>query len=251
MSKMANGHIHIGTSGWHYPHWVGPFYPAGTSSDQFLAFYTRHFRSVEINSTFYHLPARGTLDAWCRATPEDFLFACKASRFITHMKKLKEPEQSVARFFNAIQALRDKLGPILFQLPPRWRINVARLRTFLQALPRHYRYTFEFRDETWFTQDTLDILAEYGAGFCISDLAGRQSPEAVTADIVYIRLHGPGKAYQGHYDARVLRKWAKKCLAWSQEGKEVYCYFDNDEKGYAAKDALQLQSMVGVRTVPA
>ena len=250
---MTHSRIHIGTSGWHYSHWVGPFYPAGTSSEEFLDFYTGLFRTVEINNTFYQLPARETLDAWREGTPKDFLFACKASRFITHMKKLKEPKQSVARFFRTIEALREKLGPILFQLPPRWRLDVARLRAFLKALPRDHRYAFEFRDESWFTQDTLNILAEYGAAFCIYDLAGRQSPEAVTADIVYVRLHGPGKAYQGHYERRVLQRWARRCLAWSEEGKEIYVYFDNDEKGYAAQDALTLQRTVengSVRRVP-
>ena len=241
---LSGGRIHIGTSGWHYDHWVGPFYPSGTSSEDFLSLYTRFFRTVEINNTFYQLPARETLADWHHVTPDAFLFACKASRFITHMKKLSDPKQSVKRFFHAIEVLGDKLGPVLFQLPPRWHLNVDRLKRFLDALPGSWRYAFEFRDDTWFTQDTLKTLAEHGAAFCIYDLAGRQSPEAVTTDLVYIRLHGPEKAYQGRYRTRALARWATRCQAWSKEGRDVYCYFDNDEKGYAAQDALALKRMI-------
>lgn len=241
---MTRGRIHIGTSGWHYSHWVGPFYPSGTSSEQFLSYYTGFFGTVEINNTFYQLPARETLAGWREGTPDDFLFACKASRFITHMKKLGDPKQSVKRFFHTIEVLGDKLGPVLFQLPPRWHLNLDRLKCFLEALPKSWRYAFEFRDDTWFTQDTLKVLTEHGAAFCMYDLAGRQSPEEVTTDLVYIRLHGPGKAYQGQYGTRVLARWAAQCLSWSKEGKDVYLYFDNDEKGYAAQDALALKRLV-------
>ena len=241
---MTRGRIHIGTSGWHYDHWIGHFYPPDSSSEQFLSFYTRYFRTVEINNTFYHLPAQKSLVDWRDGTPKDFLFACKASRFITHMKKLKDPQQSVPRFFAAIDILGDKLGPVLFQLPPRWHANIERLRMFLRELPKGYRYAFEFRDESWFASDTYDALADHNAAFCIYDLAGRQSPDAVTADFVYIRLHGPDGPYRGQYGGRVLYGWAKRCLRWSNERMDVYCYFDNDEKGYAARDALALQNLV-------
>ncbi len=242
---MTAGTIHVGTSGWHYSHWVGPLYPEGMPSDEFLEYYTRYFQTVEINNTFYQLPSKSTLAMWREATPKDFVFACKASRFITHMKKLKDPRRSIKRFFDTIDVLGEKLGPILFQLPPRWHLNLSRLREFLEALPKGYRYAFEFRDESWFGADTSGVLREHGAAFCIYELAGRCSPESVTTDIVYIRLHGPGAAYQGCYDKSVLRTWARKCLAWSQAGKRVYCYFDNDDRGYAAQNALSLQGMLG------
>lgn len=236
--------VHIGTSGWHYDHWVGPFYPARMRSEEFLGFYQQRFRTVEINNTFYSLPRTETLRSWRDETPEGFRFACKASRFITHMKKLGDPERSVRRFFETIEALEPKLGPVLFQLPPRWHVNVPRLRAFLASLPADHRYAFELRDETWFTEDVLAALREHGAAFCLYDLAGRQSPEHVTADLVYIRLHGPGQAYQGQYRDAVLRRWARKMQGWSREGREVYCYFDNDEQGFAAQDAERLQSLV-------
>ncbi len=241
-------HIHIGTSGWHYGHWVGPFYPKRMTSEQFLPFYAQRFRTVEINNTFYSLPREATLEHWRDATPKNFVFACKASRFITHMKKLGDPKRSITRFFDAIAILGKKLGPVLFQLPPRWRVNEARLQAFLEALPDRYRYAFEFRDATWFTDSVLASLERAGAAFCIYDLAGRPSPEYVTTDLVYLRLHGPGQPYQGRYSDAALRRWAKKIVNWSSEGREVYCYFDNDQQAYAARDAVRLTRLVEART---
>ncbi len=238
------GRIYIGTSGWHYSHWVGPFYPLGMASKEFLPHYASHFTTVEINNTFYHLPTVSTLENWLAQTPKNFLFTCKGSRFITHMKKLKDPEQSIQRFFENIQVLRKKLGPILFQLPPRWRINVDRLETFLKALPKKYRYAFEFRDESWFAQPVYDVLAKHNAAFCLYNLAGLWTPEIGTADFIYIRLHGPEDVYQGHYPQKILSHWAKKCLFWARNRKDVYCYFNNDEKAYASQDAVALRNLV-------
>ncbi len=243
-AEGMGGRIHIGTSGWHYAHWVGPFYPAGMPNEEFLPFYTGRFRTVEINNTFYHLPSRKALAGWRDGTPKDFLFACKASRFITHMKKLSDPRESITRFFDTVEELGEKLGPILFQLPPRWHLNLPRLKSFLEALPKQHRYAFEFRDESWFGAGTNAVLEEHSAAFCIYDFAGRHAPEVVTSNVVYVRLHGPGEAYRGHYSRAVLGKWARKCRAWAQAGKDVYCYFDNDEKGHAAKDALTLKKLV-------
>ncbi len=234
----------IGTSGWHYPHWVGPFYPQALPKKEFLSYYTRQFHTVELNNTFYHLPSQETLAAWRDGTPKDFLFACKGSRFITHMKKLKDPEKSIQRFFEAIQVLGSKLGPILFQLPPRWKVNLERFHCFLEALPKQQRYAFEFRDESWLQQETYDLLKQFHAGLCLYHLAGRCSPIQVTAGFVYIRLHGPGDSYQGQYGLERLRPWAHRCAEWAQDGKDVFCYFDNDEAGYAVKDALALRKLV-------
>jgi uncharacterized protein YecE (DUF72 family) len=237
-------HIHIGASGWHYGHWKGPFYPAGLNPKDFLAFYSQKFHTVEINNSFYKLPEESTLHAWKETAPPGFIFAVKASRYITHMKKLKDPEQSVGTFFDRIAVLGDKLGPILFQLPPRWSFNLARLQDFLAALPKKFRYTFEFRDASWINSRTCQVLADCGAAFCIYEIAGFRSPREVTADFVYIRLHGPGGAYQGSYDTRTLAGWAGDIRAWAAQGKEVFCYFDNDEAGFAAQNALELQEML-------
>ena len=241
---MKKGAIHIGTSGWHYDHWLGPFYPAGLAKADFLGYYQERFHTVEINNSFYQLPKEKTLLSWRESVPEGFIFAVKASRYITHMKKLKDPEQSVEVFLKRIKLLEDKLGPILFQMPPNFRFNPARLQAFLAALPKDYRYALELRDPSWLNDEAYRILAEHKAAFCIYEIAGRLSPKEVTANFVYIRLHGPGGAYQGNYDARNLSGWAGAISAWAAQGKEVFCYFDNDEAGFAAQHALSLQDML-------
>lgn len=241
---MHSGHISIGTSGWHYPHWVGPFYPKNTASEEFLSYYVHNFSTVEINNTFYNLPAHETLAHWRDETPKNFLFTCKASRYITHMKKLKDPKKSIERFFETVTVLGRKLGPILFQLPPRWRKNVPRLEEFLKVLPKKFRYAFEFRDMSWCDEETYQVLRNHKAAFCLYHLAGQWSPEIVTADFVYIRLHGPQDSYQGKYTKRTLRRWANKCREWAKSGKDVYCYFDNDDRGFAPTNALDLNRML-------
>jgi len=236
--------IHIGTSGWHYDHWRGPFYPQELSKGSFLEYYAGSFTTVEINNSFYHVPSTQTLINWRDTVPEVFVFAVKASRYITHLKKLKDPEKPLSTFLKTVTVLGDKLGPILFQLPPRWRFNLERLEEFLGSLSPDYRYAFEFRDTSWFNDVTRSLLAEHGAAFCIYELSGKQSPKDVTADFVYVRLHGPAGAYQGKYDKAVLSGWAGAFFALADQGMEVFCYFDNDEAGYAAENALQLKEMV-------
>lgn len=236
--------IHIGTSGWHYRHWKGPFYPADALSENFLAYYAEHFHTVEINNTYYQMPKEKTLIQWRDTVSEEFIFSVKASRYITHMKKLKDAVQPTSSFLEKVTVLGDKLGPILFQLPPRWHCNPERLNSFLKILPEGYRYAFEFRDPSWFNNETYDTLAENRSAFCIYDLDRNLSPKIVTADFVYIRLHGPNGAYKGEYTTEVLAGWADELSTWLREGKEIYCYFDNDEKGYAAKDSLRLQGMI-------
>jgi uncharacterized protein YecE (DUF72 family) len=236
--------IHIGTSGWHYGHWRGPFYPDDLGAPQFLSYYAARFATVEINNSFYQLPSPRALEIWRDTVPPDFVFAVKASRFITHMNKLRAPERSLPPFFNRIALLGEKLGPILFQLPPRWRFNAVRLAAFLAVLPADYRYTLELRDQSWINDQALDLLARHGAAFCIYELNGYRAPREVTAGFVYIRLHGPGGPYQGRYSAHTLAAWAQAITAWSQQGREVFCYFDNDEAGYAAHNALELQDLL-------
>ncbi|MFO8100968.1 MAG: DUF72 domain-containing protein [Dehalococcoidia bacterium] len=241
---MSSDNVHVGTSGWHYTHWKGPFYPQKMASKDFLSYYVQYFSTSEINNSFYQLPAEKTLAGWRDAVPDGFQFAVKGSRYITHMKKLKEPEQSVGNFLNRVEALGDRLGPILFQLPPKWKANPERLESFLKALPGDFDYVFEFRDTSWFAPEIEDLLSKHGAGFCIYDLAGTQSPQMVTGSLVYLRLHGPGGAYEGSYDDEALSGWAEQIRNWSSEGRRVYCYFDNDEAGYAARDGLRLLEMV-------
>ncbi len=234
----------IGTSGWQYDHWRGPFYPEALPKEGFLSYCAERFHTVEINNSFYQLPSRKSLAAWREAVPAGFVFSVKASRYITHMKKLKDPDQTLPPFFRAFEALRDKLGPILFQLPPNWRFNPDRLYDFLEALPTGLRYAFEFRDSSWFDPRALDALTEIGAAFCMYELAGTVSPKHITADFAYIRLHGPEGPYQGRYGRRGLAGWAGALYAWAEQGRKIFCYFDNDEAGFAPLDAMDLQSMI-------
>jgi uncharacterized protein YecE (DUF72 family) len=237
-------HIHIGTSGWYYDHWKGAFYPHDLCKASFLDYYADRFKTAEINNSFYQLPSEKTLITWRDTVPEEFIFTVKASRYITHMKKLKDPEKSVSVFFNAVRVLGEKLGPILFQLPPHWRFNPERLKVFLRLLSSDYQYAFEFRDVSWFTNETYSILAENKAAFCIYELAETQSPKEITADFVYVRLHGPHEAYKGLYTKEALSGWAGAFSTWENQGREIYCYFDNDEAGYAVENALALKKMV-------
>ncbi|PLW82435.1 DUF72 domain-containing protein [Kineobactrum sediminis] len=241
---MKAAPVHVGTSGWHYEHWQGPFYPKDLATGDWLEYYASQFSSLEINNAFYRLPAKKTLQQWHATVPENFIFTAKASRYITHMKKLKDPEESIAKFFDHIVALEEKLGAILFQLPPRWKFNADRLKEFLNALSRDFRYAFEFRDHSWINEESCDLLSQHNAAFCLYDLEGFVTPAEITADFVYIRLHGPGAAYQGDYNQQSLSEWAEKIRTWSEQGKAVYCYFDNDEAGYAAKNAKSLRQML-------
>jgi uncharacterized protein YecE (DUF72 family) len=236
--------LRIGTSGYHYRHWVGPFYPPGTSTAQMLEYYVRHFDTLEINNSFYKLPSIETFEHWRDSTPKNFVFAVKASRFITHNKKLKDPENAVDNFLPRAEHLGRKLGPILFQLPPRWHVNVERLRGLLEILPREHRYAFEFRELSWLNPEVNRTLAHFNAAFCIYELAGYETPLEVTADFAYIRLHGPDGQYQGNYTPACLSRWAKWIEQKAKKLKAIYVYFDNDQAGYAARNALALRKMM-------
>jgi uncharacterized protein YecE (DUF72 family) len=240
------GRIRIGTSGWHYKHWLGTFYPEGTKQNEQFGCYQQYFDTVEINNSFYRLPSPETFRKWKHSVSADFIFAVKASRFITHMKKLKDPAESVARFMEHVAALDRRLGVILFQLPPGWTLNVARLREFLQVLPAQYRYAFEFRNPSWYDEEVVALLTKYNCAFCIYQLAGHLSPLEVSADFIYVRLHGPDdQKYQGSYGDADLKKWARRCNAWARQGKDVFVYFDNDQAGYAAFNAKRLKDLIG------
>jgi uncharacterized protein YecE (DUF72 family) len=243
--SKSEAEVRIGTSGWHYKHWLGNFYPEKLSFPKMLKYYCEHFDTVEINNSFYMLPQTATLEGWRDATPRNFKFAIKASRFLTHNLKLKNPENALKNFLPRAEALGEKLGPILFQLPPKWRVNRERLQQFLEALPKYHRYTFEFREPSWINSEVCDLLRKHNAAFCIYELAGFQSPLEVTADFVYVRLHGPGDKYQGSYDQRTLLTWARRIDTWAGRGLDVFVYFDNDQAGYAAHDALTLKRLLG------
>ena len=241
---MAKGKVYTGTSGWNYKHWKENFYPGDLKQKKWLEFYSERLKSVEINNSFYHLPDTKTLKTWKDITPGNFIFSIKGSRYITHMKKLKAPKTSSRKLFSRIKHLKKKAGPVLFQLPPHWSYNKQRFEKFIKAMPGKYRYAFEFREKSWWNDEVLNLLEKYNAAYCIYELAGTITPKEVTADFVYIRLHGPDGKYQGNYSNRQLSGWAGSISAWQKKNKDVYIYFDNDDSGYAAKNAQQLQKMI-------
>jgi len=235
--------VHIGTSGFHYKHWRGPFYPEKIPASKMLNFYTQHFDTVELNNTFYHLPVETGLQNWRDSTPRGFCFAVKGSRFLTHMKKLKDPETGIERFFERVDKLGNKLGPVVFQLPPHWESDAERLENFLKALPRRHRYAFELRDPTWHNEQIYRILRRHNAAFCIFEIAGFRSGFEITANFTYVRLHGPGGAYQGSYPQQTLEEWAKRIREWQRTLRGVYVYFDNDQAGFAVQNAHSLRAL--------
>lgn len=244
--KIFNQSIYVGTSGWNYDHWQGPFYPQSLKKKEWLDYYQKHFSTVEINNSFYQLPHKETFTNWKNSVKTEFLFSVKASRYITHMKKLKQPKESLHNFTDNVIALEEKLGPLLFQLPPGWKSNAERLKNFLQLCPDNLWYTFEFRDPHWWNKDIYNVLEFHNAAFCIFELGETQSPLEITSELVYIRLHGPDAAYEGKYRHKTLKSWAEKIQKWSDQGKTVFLYFDNDQKGFAAENALELCELLNI-----
>lgn len=242
---MSGGNIFIGSSGWYYKHWVGTFYPEKLKSGDFMDYYKSQFETVEINNSFYRLPQKKTFDQWKRQTPDNFIYSVKGSRYITHIKKLKDGRETFAPFKDRIDALENKLGPILFQLPPGWKANPERLLEFIENLPKGYKYAFEFRNHTWYTDEVFKILENYNAAFVIYELEGHIAPEKITANFAYLRLHGPDGKYQGSYPDATLKDWIAKFKNWQNNGvREVYCYFDNDQLGYAPHNAKRMKELL-------
>lgn len=237
--------IRIGTSGWAYGNWRGVFYPRGLRQADWLAFYARHLDTVEVNASFYRLPRESLVRGWLAKTPEHFRFALKGWRAISHYRRLADCEDLLRPFFAVADLFGAKLGPILFQLPPRFPAEPERLDRFLATLPGGYRYTFEFRDPSWHTEEVYAILRRHDAAFCPFDLAGLTAPRVVTAGFIYVRLHGHARRYRGAYPDAVLADWARwlgRCLG---EGREVWVFFDNtDGEAHAVRDALRLRAML-------
>lgn len=238
------GRIRVGTSGWHYRHWRGPFYPPDLPQSAMLGWYAGRFDCVELNNSFYRLPAKDAFARWRDRVPEHFVFAVKASRYMTHVRKLQAPRQTIGRLTSAAAGLSSNRGPILFQLPPNWTADVERLRAFLDVWPRSWPSAWEFRDPSWFRDDVYAVLAEHGAGLCLHDHGGRRTPEALTAGLVYVRFHGPTGRYAGSYASATLRAWARKLVGWAADGYTPWAFFNNDADGHAVSDALRLRAEV-------
>jgi uncharacterized protein YecE (DUF72 family) len=241
------GKIFIGTSGWNYAHWSNDqFYPRSCPQREWLAFYARHFATVEINNSFYRLPAPETFAAWSRQVPPDFIFAVKGSRFITHMKKLTEPKKSVKLFLSHSAHLRKKLGPVLFQLPPQLKANAPRLEEFTRAFSRQkrLRVALEFRHDSWFTAEIYEIVQKAGWTVCLADGIGPAREIPVLGSFCYIRRHGTTARYASCYSDAQLKEDARFATKLAKQGKDVYVYFNNDAQAYAIKNAVTLIGMI-------
>jgi uncharacterized protein YecE (DUF72 family) len=237
--------ILIGTSGWSYRSWRGPFFPPELPARCHLEYYASHFSTTELNGVFYRTPTVEAVRGWAERTPDDFVFAWKASKFITHWKRLQDTSRnSLALMESRLHLLGSKVGPILFQLPPQFEKNRDRLASFLKLLRSKRRYAFEFRHPSWYEDDILDLLRDNDIALCISDHHDAPSPWVATAGHVYVRGHGPQGRYRGRYSPNTLAKWARWARGLHKSGHTVYFYFDNDQKSAAPKDALQLQSLL-------
>ncbi len=241
---MVQGRFFIGTSGWSYDHWSGVFYPPELKTAEWLTFYIRCFNSVEINNTFYHLPSANAFKGWKKAAPEKFIYALKASRFITHMKKLKDSQKPLNLFLKRASILGEHLGSVLFQLPPHWKCNPERLSEFIKLLPDKIRFAFEFREQSWFNDEVYDILTKGNHALCIYHMPDFQSPVVVTASFAYIRFHGTDSLYGGRYSKKELSRWADIMKGFIKNGLDVYAYFNNDAYGYAVMNARELMEIL-------
>jgi uncharacterized protein YecE (DUF72 family) len=244
------GRFHLGTSGYVYPHWRKRFYPAGLPVRAWLPFYAAHFETVELNNSFYRLPSKAAFRVWRGQVPDEFVFAVKASRFLTHLKRLKTPGPPLDRLLRRVRPLGETLGPVLFQLPAQFHANLPRLARFLRALGRQrlapgVRATLEVRDASWLVDETYDLLRKANVALCFHDARVQPVTGPVTADFVYVRRHGTAARYEGSYTDAMLRADARRITGWLGDGLDVYVYFNNDGGGAAVRNALRLRQLVG------
>src|SRR5256886_281935 len=235
----------IGTSGWHYDSWRGPFFPKGLPLQNQLQYYASQLPTTELNGVFYRTPTPEAVTNWRDQSGNDFVFAWKASKFITHWKRLSENSvNSLELLEDRLSLLGDKAGPILFQLPPNFQADAGRIEAFIEMLSPRRRYSFEFRHQSWYSPKILRLLPRQNISLCISDHHDAPAPWKRTADFVYVRGHGPGGRYRGHYRADALSKWAARIRSWKKQGCDVYVYFDNDQKSAAPADAIRLRQLL-------
>jgi len=238
------GGLRVGCSGWQYPHWRGNFYPHDLPSGAWFERYAETFDTVEVNNTFYRLPEAKVFAAWGRRAPEGFLFAIKASRYLTHMKRLRDPRPPLRRLFARARRLGPRLGPVLYQLPPRWRVDLERLTRFLAALPEGFRHVVEFRDPSWYAPEVYRALDARGVALCLHDHPESASPRIAVGPFVYWRFHGWGARYGGRYPYRRLASAADWMAEQRAAGRDVFAYFNNDRDGRAPRDAVRLRRLL-------
>lgn len=233
---MAALHFRVGCSGWSYRHWRGNFYPRELPSRLWFEHYARHFDTVELNTTFYRLPTESAVSSWHDDAPEGFTFAVKASRLVTHFHRLANAEEAIQNLWDRIEPLGNHLGPMLFQLPPNFPADPARLQAFLESLPKSVQPVFEFRDPSWWNEETYRVLERAGASFAMFDMGETRTPVRATSATAYLRFHGPGAKYHGSYTEDALRHW-HRAIAGLDGVATAWVYFNNDIGGHAPRNA--------------
>ena len=236
--------IRIGCSGWQYRDWRGRFYERNLPANRWLEFYAERFDTVELNASFYRLQSASTYRAWGARLPPKFIMAVKASRYLTHTKRLREPGEPLARLWGRVEALGPHLGPLLYQVPPRWGFNAERLEAFLAAVPIGRSQAIEFRDRSWDRVEARVLLAQADVALCLHDMPGSNPEPVPTGPFVYVRFHGAGQRYGGRYRPDTLQAWAGRLEAWAQQGLSSWVYFNNDIEGHAPRDAVRLRELV-------
>ena len=236
--------IRIGTSGWVYRHWQGLFYPANLPQKQWFAYYARSFDTVEINSTFYHLQNASVFEHWRQQAPGGFLYSIKASRIITHNQRLEGCQDTLETFLSRASLLGETLGPVLFQLPPSFSLDLGRLESFFALLPQGFSYAMEFRNPTWLTEEVFALLERFGVALCIHDMPPLRVPLRITAKFVYLRFHGDVD-HAGDYPLETLAEWVERIQTWQRNGLAVFAYFNNDASGMAVRNALTVKQLLG------
>ena len=239
---MDRGRVHVGTSGWNYESFIGSIYRPDTPQKRYLETYCTFFDTVELNASFYRSFPERTWKGWYSRTPENFLWAVKASRFITHIRRLDVEKESIDMFFHRVDLLGKKLGAVLFQLPPNLKYDEKVFLSFLGLLPQGVKIAIEARHESWCSPNVLNYMEEKNIAWVISETAGRYPMlEAFTADFTYIRLHGHSELYKGLYGTERLKKWLRLVIS---SKREAFIYFDNTDDGSAAVDALTFRAMM-------
>ena len=239
--RFSGLQYYIGTSGWYYDHWQHLFYPDKLAKAKWLDFYARHFTTVELNNSFYRLPTEQAFAAWHDSSPAGFTFTVKVSRFITHIKRLKDSQEPVDTFVGRAKILGEKLGPLLYQLPPSMHRNDDRLESFLSILPHGLKHVLEFRHESWLDARVFEIMRRYNVGLCVFDMPYSSCPLVATADFAYIRFHGSTGLYSSCYSNDELVDWARRIAGLPSKVKSVYVYFNNDAEAFAVRNAITLR----------
>jgi uncharacterized protein YecE (DUF72 family) len=235
---------YVGCSGWHYEHWRGLCYPQELPKPKWLSFYARQFDTVELNNSFYRVPSEKAFTTWRKSTPENFIFAVKVSCFITHIKRFRNLGSAVEDFLCRAGLLKEKLGPLLYQLPPSMKRNDVLLQDFLSSLTPKYQYVIEFRHESWIDERVFDILRRHNVGLCVFDMPGFSCPLVATSDFAYVRFHGSEGLYSSCYSDEELSRWAQRIARLGQNVKASYIYFNNDAEAFAAENAITLRSLL-------